>query len=181
MEDKGLSLIIEEQIAVRFTGRINILDSRSSQLLGSLELLDGNLVNSTYRAVKGVKSFYNLMIDDFEVKPLRYIVEPELINSKLNNIQVPYKTLKSRLNGIIEQYRESKSKRPAEHLKLLVRPEFISSEISIDQDEFDLLCTIADYAKVEDIYKQSSMLDYEITNGLVSLRKKNALKVVQIK
>jgi hypothetical protein len=41
------------------------------------------------------------------------------------------------------------------------------------------MCTISDYSDVSEIYKNSKLLDFEITNALVNLRKKDALKVVK--
>jgi hypothetical protein len=47
----------------------------------------------------------------------------------------------------------------------------------VTSDEFEVLAGLTDYNKVGDIYKNVNLLEYEITNALVSLRMKKALRV----
>lgn len=181
MTKEHLIRILDEQVSVGFTGKVNILDPDTNQLLGAISLLDGDIVDSRYKGVKGLKSFFNLCVDEFENISLKYIVEPELIEIGINTIHYPYSILKRKIAEVVEQFRASKSNRPPNDLKILIKPEFIVDGEEVINQEFDLLSTISDYNRVGDIYKECDLLDYEITNALVLLRKKNALKVIKNK
>jgi len=181
MSQEHLIYILDEQVSVGFTGRVNVLSSINKQLFGSLILLDGDVVDCTYKGSIGLKGFFNLCVDEFDNHDLKYIVEPELIDSKKKTIHYPYSVLKRKIAETVEKYRDSKSNKPPENLKILIQPEFIDQGEKVDSNEFDLLSTISDFNRVSDIYKNCNLLDFEITNALVSLRKKKALKVIKNK
>ena len=65
-------------------------------------------------------------------------------------------------------------------MKLLPRAEVIESNIEISPQEYSLLCTLSDYNMVDDVYNNNEMLDFEITQALVSLRKKEIIKVIKL-
>ncbi len=173
--------IIDEQVSVGFTGKINVLEPLTNQVLGGISLFEGDVIHSTYRGVEGIKAFYNLCVDEFENVELSYIVEPELINLRSKTIHFPYSVLKRKIAEVIEKFRDSKANRPPDDLKILIKTEFIDLGQEVSASEFELLRTISDYNRVSEIYKNCKLLDYEITNSLVSLRKKNALTVVKNK
>lgn len=173
--------ILDEQISVGFTGKVNVLDPFTKQMLGSVYMFEGELIHTKYKSILGIKAFFNLCIDEFENVELNYIVEPELIDLNSRSIHYPYSVLKRKIAEVVENFRASKENRPPDHIKILIRPEFIGLGEDVTGAEFDLLNTISDYNRVGDIYKYCSLLDYEITNCLVSLRKKNALTVVKNK
>lgn len=173
--------ILDEQASVGFTGKVNILEPSTKQILGSISMFEGDLINTKYKSVEGIKAFFNLCVDEFENVELNYIVEPELIDLNSRSIHYPYSVLKRKIAEVIENFRASKQNRPPDHIKILIRPEFVGFGEDITGAEFDLLNTISDYNRVGDIYKNCSLLDYEITNCLVSLRKKNALTVIKNK
>ena len=106
------------------------------------------------------------------------MVEPEIVKSE-QIIKYPFSVLKRKTAEIVTNYKEQRAQRPPMNLKLLVEPAFLTSGEEVDENEYDLLCTLSDYNLVEDLYKHSPMLDYEITMALVSLRKKNALRVIK--
>lgn len=172
---------IEEQLILGFTGKLNILDSDSKQLLGAAYIIAGKLANFKYLEVEGIKAFYNACIEEKNGKQMEIITEPELIDIRESKIQQPFSVLKRKMYDIADKYEKSKKNKPPGHLKLIVQPGFITSDQEVNSLEYSLMCTISDYSLVSDIYKKSSLLDYEITNALVGLRKKNALKVIQHK
>ncbi|MBC75768.1 MAG: hypothetical protein CME64_07115 [Halobacteriovoraceae bacterium] len=171
--------ILEEQVSVGFTGRVNVLEPNSKMLLGSVELYEGEVWTSTYKGIKGLKAFYNLCIDSFrDDNDFYYVVEPEILNSS-RTIHYPFTVLRRKTAQVVEDFKKNQGLRPPGNVKLLINPDFIKSGKEVEGDEFDLLCCISDYNKVDDIYKNCDLLDYQITNSLVSLRKKNALTVVK--
>ena len=72
--------VIEEQIAVRFTGKVNILASFNRQFLGHILFKDGDVIQVTFNANKGLKAFYQLIIQEYSLNSFDYVVEPELVN-----------------------------------------------------------------------------------------------------
>jgi hypothetical protein len=140
---------------------------------------EGEIFDTEYDGSFGLKAFFNLCIDEFDKEvQIRYVVEPEFINRE-QLIKYPFGVLKRKTAEMITHYKEYKAQRPPMNLKLMVQPEFIGTGDGITEEEFKLLCTMSDYNLVEDIYKYSELLDYEITMALVSLRKKDALRVIK--
>lgn len=170
--------ILDEQHSVGFTGRVNVLDANTKQLLGDIIIHEGQIYLSRYKGSDGLKAFFNLCVDEFENFDLQYVVEPELVDIAKRQIHYPFGVLKRKIAEVVENYKTSKSSRPPENLKILIKSDFISDGEAITGEEFDLLCTLSDFNTVSDLYKHCKLLDYEITNSLVSLRKKNALTVV---
>lgn len=181
MSEKILNSI-EEQIIISFTGKINILNSENKQILGAILISEGQMINAKYMGIEGVKAFYNACIDEYlEQKSVEIVVEPEIIDLRERKINTPFEALKRKMFDIVSKYKEAQKHRPPNNLKIILLPSFITSEESVTATEFSLMCTLSDYSLVSEIYKFSPLLDYEITNSLVSLRRKNALKVVQVK
>ena len=86
IRDLAIINSIEEQRSVKFTGKINLLNV-SGQFLGSLIFVEGEFVSSSYKESSGLKSFYNMVIDSFDKKDVKYIVEPEIIENFNRNIR----------------------------------------------------------------------------------------------
>ena len=176
--ERYLIKVIEEQISVGFTGKINVLDGNTKQLLGFAVLLEGELIHVKYRSAKGLKAMASLIIDENTHRPLNFIVEPEIVGDTERSIHFPFKNLKDKLSEIVSKYKEVEGKKPPRGIKILLNPEILASDAEISEVEFDLMCTISDVNKVEEIYETSELMDYEITKSLVDLRQKNALKVI---
>ena len=176
--ERYLIKIIEEQISVGFTGKINVLEANTKQLLGFCVLSEGDLIHVTYKSAKGLKALASLIIDENIHRPLSFVVEPEIVADIEQSIHFPFKNLKDKLSEIVAKYKELERHRPPRGIKILLNQEVISSDVEISDVEFELMCTISDINKVEEIYQTSELMDYEITKSLVDLRQKNALKVV---
>lgn len=175
---ESLIPILEEQNAVGFTGRVNVLNSETKQLLGEVIIGDGQVIFCKYGNVEALKAFFNLCVDEYEGSKFTYIIEPELFDLSKRNIHYPYGVLKRKISEVIEKYTASKESKPPANLKILVKPDFVDNGESVTGEEYELLCTLSDYNLVSDVYNNCQLIDYEITNALVSLRKKNALTVV---
>jgi len=181
MEVENLPLFesLDEQTSVRFTGRLNVLDRLSRQMIGLVILKDGEVYRCDYRGVFGLKAFYNMAIESAQLYPQDFIIEPEIINNEDREIHFTYPVLKARTQEVISRYMQHSSHRPPNHIKLMIRPEFIrASEGRVGDAEFRVLCALTEWSKVEDLYRNCPLQDYEITEALVELRKKEALKVV---
>ncbi len=177
MELKIIS-VIEEQIAVQFTGKINILASFNRQFLGNILFKSGDIVQVVFNNQKGLKAFYHLMIQEFSLQSFDYVVEPEVVEEKERQIHYPYAVLKNKLGDVLKNYRESLKFRPPENVKILIDADFISDTLPVSTEEFFVLETLTEYNEPFDVYQHCPLLDHEITWALVGLRKKGALKIV---
>lgn len=179
MSEQNIIQVLDEQASVGFTGRVNALSSKDSRVLGVIEFEDGEILNTRYNSGSGLKAFYNYVINALEApKAFRIVVEPELSRGE-KRIHFPYSVLKRKVLEVAKEYQKSKALRPPDGVKLYVKPEFISSGQVVTGEEFETMKSIAEYNHVKEIYKKCDLPDYQITNALVSLRKKNALSVVK--
>ncbi len=178
----GIVPILKEQAFFGFTGRINILLGANKQHVGVIIQLNGLIVNAEFYSNKGKKALFNILFEDIDGQAdFTYIVEPELINQDDLKFKFTFEELYKKLQNRFEQYKKFKKFRPPNNLKLYLKPEFVEdvNGYSIGPEEFDTLLTLIDFPLVEEIYKHSTLYEYQITRSLVSLRNKKALKVVQ--
>lgn len=169
---------IEEQIAVRFTGRVNVLATFNHQYLGHILFKDGEIFQVIFQNLKGLKAFYQLMIQEFSLQSFNYVVEPEVVEEKERQIHYPFAVIKNKMSDVIKQYRDSLKFRPPENVKILLDSEFLEDSLAVTPQEFLVMETLTEWSSPYDIYQQCDLLDHEITWALVSLRKKSALKIV---
>lgn len=173
---------IEQQQIVCFTGRINILKASNKEWLGCLYLIDGHIVNAKCGALLPLKALIKLVIDYQNQKDkLELIVEPERLSDDYRKLDFPQSILAKKISDTLLKMTEARDKRPPNNLKLFIRPEFVKNGGDITADEFKILQLVSDYNLVKDIYENSDLFEFEITNILVNLRKKEALKVVEVK
>ncbi|MCP4913713.1 MAG: hypothetical protein GY909_11410 [Oligoflexia bacterium] len=176
----SLVLTIKEQVTFGFTGKINILTKESSQYLGAVYMLDGYIVNCVYKDQSGQRVLYKVVYDDLEEKEdLKFVAEPEIVGEGDILFQLSFNEFKTQAEDEYKNYKDSQRLRPPDNLKLLINSDFLLDGDNISLSEFDILSLISDYNKVSDIYNNSSFSEGDITSLLVSLRKKNALKVIR--
>jgi hypothetical protein len=89
MESKLLN-VIEEQVAVQFTGKVNVLASFNRQFLGQIFFKNGEIFQVTYHGQKGLKAFYQILVDEYSLQSFEYVVEPELVDESERKIHYPY-------------------------------------------------------------------------------------------
>jgi hypothetical protein len=179
--DLAIFEVLDEQSIVCFTGKVNLLNSTDSKLLGSIIFIEGTIVNAHYDKFKPYKALMNLFVETSLNPLVKIIVEPELIQVTEKKLDYPMSVIKRKAIEYIGMYEESVDLRPSDTIQLMVKPEFISKGVEVSSREYSLLCTMSDYNLVKDIYSNNDMLDYEITNALITLRKKDAIKVVKTK
>lgn len=170
--------VIEEQISVQFTGKINVLATYNNQFLGQILFKNGDVIQVTYNGLSGLKAFYQLLIQEYAEQKFDYVVEPELVDEKERQIHYPYAVIKNKLGEVLKQYRDSLKFRPPENVKILIDVEFVEDTLPITPAEYKVLEALTEWNKVNDIYKNCQLFDHEITWALVSLRKKGALKIL---
>ena len=179
MKNKGLLKILKEQFVFGFTGRVNVLLSRNDQYLGAIFQKDGKVIHSEYESFRGKKALYKILFDDIDDEiSLKFLIEPEIISENLQTFEYSFDSLYEKVKERYPLYSKTKKLKPPTDIRLGVSPAFIISGEKILSEEFDILCNIISSPKVADVYSNSLLYDYEITNYLVSLRKKQALKVL---
>jgi len=173
-----LLTVLDEQTLVAFTGRVNVLDKITHQMLGVVILREGQIFRCQYRGVQSLKAFYNIVIEGAQLVPQEFIVEPEIIDESDRQIHYPYSVLKAKTADVLKRYQAVAHLRPPPMVKILARSSFLDSDDEVTEAEFQVLCTLTEWNQVEDLYRHCPLLDYEITESLVSLRRKEALQVV---
>lgn len=182
MNSDGILKILDEQSTFEFTGKINVLLNNNNQHVGAIYQVKGVIVSASYHDISGKKALFNLVFDDVEgLKDLKFIVEPEIVQSKVIQFEYHFEEFQKKAEKRFRQYNEFKHLRPPGHLKLKIRPNFVEdlNGFSVGPEEFDIVCDIINFKNIDELYKKSALYDYQITRALVSLRKKNALLVVE--
>mgnify|MGYP001158137260 FL=1 len=175
----GLVKILKEQFTFGFTGRVNALLSRNDQYLGAIFQKEGLIVHSEYEYLTGKKALYKILFDDIDGdKGLKFLIEPEIISDNIQTFEYSFDQLYERVQKRYPLYRKTKKYRPSDNLRLKVYPKFVRVGEDTLPEEFDILCNIINSSDIGEVYKKSKLYDYEITDYLVSLRKKKALKVI---
>lgn len=175
----GLLEIIKEQTDFGFTGKINILSSRS-QFLGAIFLKDGAVVGAQFNSLKGLKALKKSIFEDVDSNDFfKYVVEPEIVNDEHVQFSYGYLQLQKEIESEYEKYRQSKKLRPPQNLNLIIAADIVTSQDLVSYSEFKVLEIMTEYSKVSDIYDHCSLEEYEITQALVELRRKKAIKVFQ--
>ena len=177
----SLFQLLDEQVSLCFTGRINILKKDNNQIMGFIILLNGKVVNSRYFNKVGIKGFNHIILDDFFTKEFTYVVEPEIIGEENILISLPYSKLVENLKVLFTKTKESLQLKPPESIQFYIDCEFIEKGPHINASEYEILCLLSDYSHMKDILLNKNMLDYELYNSLITLRKKGALKVIDNK
>lgn len=177
MESKVLG-VIEEQIAVGFTGKVNILATYNRQFLGVILFKNGEVIQVRFNHNQGLKAFYQLLIQEYALNSFDYVVEPELVDETERQIHYPFSVLKNKTAEILKKYRESLKLRPPENVKILIDAKFMEDTTDITPEEFDVLLSLTEWSSPHDIYQHCQLMDHEITWSLVNLRKKGALKII---
>ena len=174
-----MSLIykLEEQFGIGFTGKLNVLNRKDGRFMGDVLLKEGSIVDCHYGEREGQRGLLYLVVSDVVSEyDFEFVIEPEMIADSDKYISFDY--VKKRASQIVREFSLSEKLRPPSHLKLLVDANFVLSGAALDLREFQALCAISDFAKVEDVYTALDFHEYEVTGALVSLRKKKAVKVI---
>lgn len=170
---------ISEQCSFGFTGRINVLKRADSQFLGVIYIKDGSVVASQFAKKSGLAALYTVIIFDIDDREdFKLVVEPEIVEDSDIEFNLTYSELKKKTEDVYQSHQEATKLRPPENLRIVINPDFIKSGDKPNSIEFKVLKVLTEFSKVGDIYKNCDLFDFEITNSLVNLRKKNALKVL---
>lgn len=170
---------LREQSAIGFDGKLIFQDSSTGQQVGIILISNGLIVGANYNKIDGKKSLINLLVNEFSSESnYSHTVEPEVIGLDLFQFELTLDDLEIDFRNLYEKIEKFKKLKPPSNKRIVVDADFICRGSAIDAQEFDILCLISDFGKVEDIYKNSELFEFEVTNALVGLRKKGALKVL---
>lgn len=174
----NLIKILNENFSFQFSGRVNILQKVSKQYLGAIIQSDGKIVNATYLNLHGKKALASILLELNSSKNFSFVSEPEIINSSDFLFEMNENNFLKFKNDYFEQYEQLNKLRPNNELTLLVDPNKFHFNFVFSKNEFDVICSIIEHKKVREIYQNCELLDFDITTALISLRKKDILKVL---
>ncbi len=172
--------VLSDQSAFGFTGRINVLVKSTSQLYGVIYQREGSIVGADTQGVSGKKALFRMVFLDVESSNyLKYVVEPEIIKDEYAKMNLNFADLKIESQKYFQVYMDSKKLKPPMSLQLMINPEIVVNTEELTPEEFDTLSLLTEWSKVSDIYNQTKLLEFELTNSLISLRRKKAIRVFQ--
>ena len=173
--------ILKDQAAFGFTGKVNLLTPSNGQFQGVIYQHEGAIIGASFGQLKGRKALFKMIFEDVDSSAsFKFIVEPELIANEFFTMKLSFDEIKLEAQEIYQKYLLAKKLKPSLGLTLVINSEIIINQDEITPDEFDILLILAEWSTVGDIYKYCKLLEFEITNALVSLRKKRAIKVFQM-
>lgn len=173
--------VLEEQVAVGFTGKVNVLSRTNRQYLGHLIFKDGEIIQVFFQQARGLKAFFQLIIQEFSLAAYDYVVEPEIVEDIEQQMFLPFAQLKLKIAEVVKNHRESIKFRPPENVKIIIDAEFMEDSLPLTPQEFEVLNTLTEWSMVRDVYRHCQLLEHEITWALVHLRKVGALKILGAK
>jgi hypothetical protein len=172
--------VLKEQAAFGFTGKVNIQLASNGQFQGVIYQCEGTIVEAHYGQARGKKALFKLIFEDVESREhFKFIVEPELVPAGFCSIKMSFDEVRNEAQSLYQKYVQAKKLKPAFNLKLVIDPEIIVSSEEITPEEFDILSLLSEWCLVSDLYKYSKLMEFEVTNALIGLRKKRAIKVFQ--
>lgn len=178
IKDFKVLSIFEEQVAVGFTGKLNVLSTFNHQFLGHVLFQNGQVVQAKLDDYTGMKALYHLLLQEAALQSHQYVIEPEVVEEREDFFQTPFPILKSQLIEWVKLHHETLKHRPPENVKILIDADFLEDTLPVTPSEFEVLASLTEWNRPYDIYQHCSLLDHEITTALVSLRKKSALRIV---
>jgi hypothetical protein len=172
--------VLKDQAAFGFTGKINLLLASNGQFHGVVYQHEGSIIGASCGNSIGKKALYKMIFEDVDsFIQFKFVVEPEVIAHEHFSMKMSFDEIKIDVQTVYQNSMKSKKLKPNMELRLVIDPEVIVNNEFITSDEFDILSVLAEWCKVSDVYKYSQLMEFEVTNALVSLRKKRAIKVFQ--
>jgi len=171
---------LKDQSAFGFTGKINILMKSNDQFLGVIFQEGGLIVDARYKNLEGCDALIQLIYHDvLSLHEFKLVIEPEIIENKNRVMEMSVETIKSIVENLYPRFEQASKLAPSKKYSLLLNSEIVVNQEDFSFDEFNLLCQISDYPSINDLYEKSQFLEYELTELLVQLRKKKAIKIFQ--
>ncbi len=180
MESKVINLI-DEQVVLGFTGKLNFLSHFNRQYLGHILFKNGEVVQASFNKSNGMKALFQIILQEEVGNKFNLVLEPELVDEKENTIHKPFSELKLMFTDLLSAHRESIKFRPPENIKIVIDAEFLEDSLPVTPQEFEVLKTLTEWSSPKDLYENCQLFEHEITMALVSLRKKEGLKVVAVR
>jgi hypothetical protein len=158
---------LEEQHALQYTGRLKIFDQSNSDCIGHVFFSHGEILHAKSLAYKDLRALLNLT-QISKLNGVRIIVEPEDVDREMFSVEIPFVEILQKLRDWEESLNELVEHAPPPEMKFKLNAEFLYKEDGINSYEFD-------------IYKNSYLLNFEVTASLLSLKKKKAFTVINSK
>jgi len=170
--------IIEEQVAVKFTGKVNVLSNVSRQYLGHLLFLEGELVDVVFQTLSGAKAFYQIILKELQHKSFHFVIEPEIVQEQQKRLGFSLNFLSSKISDYVRIHQDTLKLRPPQNVRLMVDARYLFNHDDWQKSDYEVLKTLTEWSKVDDVFENCPLYEFEITNTLVKLRKMGALKIL---
>jgi hypothetical protein len=170
--------IIQQQVEIVFSGKINLLLSHNKQLWGIFYIYRGEIVNVSYGPLVADQALFNLLYDySFFVRKLDYVVEAELVSEKQRVWRLTFSQFAEKIYCFGQEISQLHRFRPPDYVFLSVVPTTPSLGNLINKQQRHVMQAIQSYPRVGELYKKSGLLSGDLTKALVSLRRMGIIQV----
>lgn len=170
-------VILEEQSLFKFTGILRILDRSSGDLHGQVLIEDGQVLQAYFQNSKNYKAVLKLCCNLQEGLEFDY----DLVSKELNYfgelIGLSNNELRKRFQNYWEKGDLFREKRINDNSQLKISDQLMKEEYAINHHEFLILCEMLRCKSIEDVYRKSSLLEYEVTKAILDLKSKNLIQI----
>lgn len=171
--------ILEEQNSFAFSGKVTGTEKLSESETFSLWFKEGQLIEVRTQKRSGLKALYEVFFQEFLGVRFNYKLQEEDATIA-QSIYFPLAQIKIFLNAIVDDLEDHDEFRPDKQLELIIKSGFVKSGPEITELEYNVLELVAKYASVADIYEKTDLLGFEVSKALVSLKRKDAFKVIAL-
>lgn len=172
--------ILEEQNSFAFTGMVVAKEKLSDLETAKLWFKDGQIIEIETQKRSGLNALYEIFFQEFLGVRFDYQL---ITNAEITVKQViyfPLAQIKIFLNTIVDDLEDHDEFSPDRNLEIRLKSDFIVDGAEVTELEYQVMELIAKYESVDDIYDKTNLLGFEVTKGLISLRKKEALVVKEL-
>ena len=171
--------VLDEQTSVGFTGKVNLLKKTDGQFLGAVSVREGSICFCNYAGKLGKKALITAIIHEMDnIIEVKTVIEPEVIEPQDGEFRFAIGDLKKRAAKELQKYKTLKKLRPPDHLTVMANIKIFDEASAMNYNNFLVLKSMTEFSRVEDIYKYTNLFEHEVTESLVTLRKKGYVNVV---
>ncbi len=160
------------------TGLLQIV-SRSQELQGSVQFLQGKIVHATSGAVQGLKAIYRMFLwPDVQFQFARQ----QAIDVNVDDpISMPVRDICVKGEKLLRDFNEIRANVPPTSLVLELEPSVINGSSRLEPDLFSALSSIVEFGHIEKVLDYNELPDVVLYQALIALRRRRLVRVVQAK
>jgi hypothetical protein len=168
--------ILRRALRSQFVGKLHIQLKSNRQFLGECWVDTGRITWARYANKEGVSALSSIYIDSRVKDNITFMEEREYIPKDQRNIFMDSGKIFERIFFHYRLYKKNIDLKPKNDL---IFQTIYADDAQLSLAEKYMLSIMDQYQVVEEIYRNSDLLEWETTEALIGLRKKGHLKIIQ--